>query len=82
MDSNHEQPSAAQIRAGRALLNWSQQQLAERSGISRRTVAAYENGGERVMAASILGMKKALESAGIRFSPNDAAEGVHRISDR
>jgi DNA-binding XRE family transcriptional regulator len=82
LDNQQEQPSPAQIRAGRALLNWSQQQLAERSGVGRRTVAAYESGGERVMAANILGMKKALESAGIRFSPNDAPEGVHRISDR
>jgi transcriptional regulator with XRE-family HTH domain len=75
-------PSPAQVRAGRALLDWSQQQLADLSGIGRRTVAAYENGGERVMASSIIGMKEALESAGVRFSGESEPEGVHRVVDK
>ncbi|MBU1336909.1 MAG: helix-turn-helix domain-containing protein [Alphaproteobacteria bacterium] len=81
MSEQQHQPSPAQIRAGRALLDWSQEQLAARSGIGRRTVAAYENGGERVTTSSIHGMKEALERGGIRFSGDDEPEGVHRAID-
>lgn len=71
-------PSPAQIRAARALLDWSQQELAARSGIGRRTVAAYEIGGDRVTEASITGMSDALMAAGISFSGPDQPEGVYR----
>lgn len=61
------QPNAAQIRAARALLDWSQQILAERSGIARRTVAAIETGDDRVTPASIQAVRDALEAEGIVF---------------
>jgi DNA-binding XRE family transcriptional regulator len=35
---------AAQVRAGRALLNWSQGELAERAGISKQSVKRIESG--------------------------------------
>ena len=74
-------PTAAQIRAGRALLNWSQQELARHGSVGRRTVAAYESGGDKVTAASIMAMKLALGEAGIRFSDSGEPEGVHRHSE-
>ena len=61
------QPNAAQIRAARALLDWSQQILAERSGIARRTVAAIETGDDHVTAESIRAVQGALEAEGIVF---------------
>jgi transcriptional regulator with XRE-family HTH domain len=73
-----QHPSPAQMRAGRALLGWSQQQLAERSGVGRRTVAEFENGGERVSEPSIAAMRQALEVAGIRFASAAGNEGVER----
>lgn len=75
-----QHPSPAQIRAARALLGWSQQQLAEHSGIGRRTVAAFENDDERVTAESVDAMEFALEAAGIRFTGVDGIEGVERRS--
>ncbi|WP_439602117.1 helix-turn-helix transcriptional regulator [Devosia sp.] len=81
MSEQSQQPTPAQIRAGRALLDWSQQHLADRSGMGRRTVAAYENGGERVMPSNVTAMKEALEAAGIRFSGIGEPVGVHRVGE-
>jgi transcriptional regulator with XRE-family HTH domain len=36
--------TAAQIRAARALLDWSRQRLAEASGVGQSTIADYETG--------------------------------------
>jgi len=36
---------AAQVRAARALLGWSQGDLAERAGISKQTVNRFESAG-------------------------------------
>jgi transcriptional regulator with XRE-family HTH domain len=60
------------------MLGWSQQQLAERSGVGRRTVAEFEKGGERVSEPSIAAMREALELAGIRFTSAAGNEGVER----
>jgi len=77
--SNHL-PSPAQIRAARALLDWSQHELSDRSGVGRRTVAEYEGGGEKVKEASIKGMMDALTLAGIHFSGEGEPEGVTRTN--
>lgn len=73
-------PSPAQVRAARALLDWSQQELAARSGVVRRTVASYEIGDDRVTDASIAKMTDALMDAGIEFSGPGQPEGVYRKS--
>lgn len=76
------QPSAAQIRAARALLDWSQQMLADRSGIARRTVAAIETGDHRVTDESIQAVRTSLETAGIVFlGVGGRAPGVKHIQD-
>lgn len=49
--------------------------------MGRRTVAAYENGGERVMPSNVTAMKEALENAGIRFSGIGEPVGVHRVGE-
>jgi transcriptional regulator with XRE-family HTH domain len=71
-------PSAAQIRAARALLGWSQADLAARSGISRRTLTSIESGDERVSPESIEALQAVLEGAGLEFTGSGADEGVHR----
>jgi transcriptional regulator with XRE-family HTH domain len=68
-----------QIKAARALLGWSQCDLAERSGISEPTIARLESdegklGGRRGTAEKI---RKAIESAGIEFiEENGGGPGV------
>jgi len=45
---------ASQIRAARARLGWSQEQLAERAGVSPRTVKRAENEGRPPPSGPIL----------------------------
>lgn len=57
----------AQCRAARGLLAWSQSDLAERSGVSRATVADFETGKRQPIANNLAAIRSALESAGIIF---------------
>jgi transcriptional regulator with XRE-family HTH domain len=65
----------AQIRAGRAALNWSIEELAERSGVSTRTIMRIEavDGLPPGRAQTLSEIEAALMSGGIKFigSPND-----------
>lgn len=70
--------SAAQIRAGRALLGWSQIQLAEAAGVSVPTVQRAEGAAAiKAAEASIAAIERALKCGGIIFiSENGAGSGV------
>ncbi|WP_247991544.1 helix-turn-helix transcriptional regulator [Bradyrhizobium sp. 186] len=57
----------AQCRAARGLLAWSQTDLANRSGLSRATVAEFEIGNRRPIANNLAAIRAALESAGVIF---------------
>lgn len=71
--------SIAQVKAARALLGWSQQDLAERSGVSEPTIKRLEAtggelGGRPDTARAIV---DALEVAGVQFIPeNGGGAGV------
>ncbi|MBJ7411259.1 MAG: transcriptional regulator [Phenylobacterium sp.] len=69
--------TAAQIRAARALLAWSQPTLAAASGLSLPTIVRMEGaqGPGRSSAANVAAVQGALESAGVVFIPADAAGG-------
>ena len=71
-------PSAAQIRAARALLGWSQTELAMKAGISRRSLTSIEVGAERVSPESIAALRSVLEDAGLEFTGAGPDEGVNR----
>jgi transcriptional regulator with XRE-family HTH domain len=70
--------TAAQIRAARALLGWSQPALAKASGLSLPTIVRMESqaGPGRSAAANVDAVQRALEGAGILFIPADEASGV------
>ncbi len=55
-----------QCRMARAALEWSQQNLADASGVSARTVIRYE-AGESVLRARVEAMRHALETRGVLF---------------
>ena len=67
-----------QLRAARALLGWSQTQLAERAGLSLPTVKRVETkSGPRVSDAARYALQRALESGGIEFiDENGGGPGV------
>lgn len=57
-----------QIRAARAMLNWSQKQLAEAAGISRRSLISIEAGLVVPRLPTVKAIKNALEKARITFA--------------
>jgi len=69
---------ADQLRAARALLNWSQTHLAERASLSLPTVKRVESErGPRVSDAARGALQAALESGGIEFiEENGGGPGV------
>ena len=64
-----------QCRMARSGLRWSLSDLAEQSGVSRRTIARFELGG-RVSAESREAMRRTLEGAGAKFIEDDQTIGV------
>ncbi|HEX8903192.1 transcriptional regulator [Vitreimonas sp.] len=61
--------TSAQIRAARALLDWSQKTLSEKSKLSVPTIKRMEGamGPERSTEANVEAVRRALESAGVIF---------------
>lgn len=66
----------SQVRAARALLGWSQETLADRCGISRRTVINIENDQVRAWDDSQLLIRTAMEGAGVIFLREGGLAGV------
>lgn len=59
------------VAAARELLSWSQQDLAEASGVSKRTIARFELG-EAIAEMNIEKIKQACELRGIVFLNGDS----------
>ncbi len=59
--------SAAQCRAARALLGWTQANLADQAGIARRTVAHFEVGRRALLVRTRREIMQTFERAGIGF---------------
>jgi transcriptional regulator with XRE-family HTH domain len=55
-----------QCRAARALLNWTQAELAERTAISAVSIRAFEKGGE-MRESNLRLLKLTFEAAGVVF---------------
>ena len=70
--------TAAQIRAGRALVDWSGAQLAEASGLSLQTIRRMEGavGPGRSSVENVEAVRRALEGAGVVFLDADEQVGV------
>jgi predicted transcriptional regulator len=69
--------TSRQIRAARALLGWSQQQLADRAIVSLNAVARLEGGVVDSRISTVQAVQKALVKAGIEFLDADQkGEGV------
>lgn len=59
--------TTAQIRGARGILNWSQSELAERTGISSTSIGSIENGQSTPRASTLQTIRKTFEDAGIEF---------------
>lgn len=70
MEDRREMISPAQCRAARALLNWSQPDLAENCGIHVQTISSFENGNGSPTTTTLNKISEILLQAGIKFMPN------------
>jgi len=66
----------AQLRAARAWLGWSQEELAVKSGVSKHSIARYEQGRSLAYDGTLAKLKSVLEAAGIRFHFDGATRGI------
>jgi predicted transcriptional regulator len=72
-----------QIRAARALLGWSQQQLADKAIVSLNAVARLEKRAVDSRISTVQAVQKALVKAGVEFLAADQkGEGVRLKSPR
>lgn len=67
--------TGVQIRAARALLGWTQQQLADASIISGTALKQLENGSTNPKMSTVTAVKKTLEDAGVEFISASAGKG-------
>ena len=66
-----------QCRAARALLEWTQDRLADASSVSKKTVVDFESGKRTPYDRTIVDIESSLERAGIEFIPeNGGGAGV------
>jgi transcriptional regulator with XRE-family HTH domain len=68
---------SSEIRAGRALLGWSQLDLARAASLGVATVRRLESAGDQIRGAAetIWKIQKALEAAGVEFLPAQEGSG-------
>jgi transcriptional regulator with XRE-family HTH domain len=71
--------TGSQIRAGRALLKWSEAALAAQSGVSESTIrrAKRVDGMTKMSTDNLLKLQRVLEEAGVTFvEPGEVSGGV------
>lgn len=71
-----------QCRAGRALLEWNQDQLAKAAKVSKKTLADFEAGKRTPYDRTLLDIEAALEAAGLEFIPENGGGVGIRFRER
>jgi len=84
IDVNHivgEQPifTAAQCRGARAMLGWSQDDLARAANVARQTIADFERGARMPISNNLISIMNALDRAGVEILPEN---GIRLRKDR
>lgn len=72
----------SQCRAGRALLGLTQNQLAQASQVSVRTINHFEKAEREPIPATLFAIRRALEDAGVMFVADDTAGPGVRLRER
>lgn len=76
--------TAAQLRAARGLVDWSQSELAAAAGLSLPTVKRMEGplGPGKSSAENVEAVQRALEAAGVEFIPENGGGPGVRLRER
>jgi transcriptional regulator with XRE-family HTH domain len=72
----------AQCRAARALLDWSQQALADSAKVGVVTVRQFERGGSAPRNSTLDVIQRAFEAAGVEFIPENGGGAGLRLKAR
>jgi DNA-binding XRE family transcriptional regulator len=67
--------TATQCRAARALVDWSQSELAENAGLTQVTLSTFEKGGN-MRESNNLKIQETFEGAGVEFIGEDEASNA------
>src|SRR5262245_25702227 len=82
---SHPDPliSPAQIRAGRALVNWTQEQLARAADVGVATIRDYESERRGNVVGALRPIEQALINEGVMFihTDEDAGAGVRMVGE-
>lgn len=77
MPCNGDMISAAQVRAGRAMLEWTRAELAGASKVSESTIADYEKGrNASMLTETAKKLIAAFANAGVEFTDADKGHGA------
>ena len=71
----------AQCRAARALLDWTQGDLARSAEVGEVTLRQFEKGVSQPRRAILTALRRALEEAGVRFIDRGGGPGVRLLED-
>jgi ribosome-binding protein aMBF1 (putative translation factor) len=67
--------TAAQLRAARAIVGWSREDLAKKSGISPQAIREFELRRSDSKQGTVQKWQRALEAAGVKFVDADDQDG-------
>jgi transcriptional regulator with XRE-family HTH domain len=74
--------TAVQCRGARAMIGWSQRELAEAAKVARQTVVDFERGAHTPYPNNLAAIRAALEAAGVEFiEQNGGGPGVRLTRD-
>jgi transcriptional regulator with XRE-family HTH domain len=68
--------TGAQLRAARALLNMTQDELSVAAGVATKTIATFEAEGRVPRDATVEKLQSSLEAVGVIFIDTDIGAGV------
>jgi transcriptional regulator with XRE-family HTH domain len=74
--------SAAQCRAARALVKWSQDDLAGAAAVAKKTIADFEGDQRQPYLRTLAAIRIALEAAGVEFIPENGGGPGVRLRNR
>jgi len=68
--------TARQVRAARASLDWTIDELAARAAVSPQTIRLFENGSRKPYQRTLEEIQRALQAQGIVFLEADESQGI------